>query len=206
MYLDSSGQLSEYCGQTIIHRKFDSLGRITFRTGYMKDGRYRYFDYSPIILISYLNDTTVKDYFDENNKFRRREILIRDKLGRVLEERVINNAYQLTDKKIIKYSDSSGFVVVSFLDSLGHYKPNEHGVSVLLQKFHNDSALFLTEQHYLDSNGKPVEARHESSNEPCSYYKKVNYGSPDSGNDFSYFNAKDELACSDDWMYWFYEK
>ncbi|TNE81478.1 MAG: hypothetical protein EP332_03555 [Bacteroidetes bacterium] len=201
VYFDSTGKLAGYCGQAIMHRKYDSLQRAILITGYrIDDGSYYFYDFDPVMEVEYRSDTTVRSYYGQHYEFRRKEIQIKDSLKRLIESYTLNQSLQVEYRQLIRYTDSS--YTTYLVDSTGAYTPNEHGVSIIQVVFDTSSV----NQHssittYLDSHFQLVDALHKKIDcQPFAQIRTVRdegYGATS-----IFYNSEGKQDCSDYVFFW----
>lgn len=59
VFLDSNGKVNEYIGLSIAHYAFDDMGRPTLIEGFNSKGERYYWDFPPITIFRYYEDTTI---------------------------------------------------------------------------------------------------------------------------------------------------
>lgn len=105
LFLDSTGNLQEYIGLSVVHYGFDERNRITLIEGFSSSGERSYWDFPPVTTFRYVSDTLVPEMNrirNELNNSQNSELLSNVSIIRELYR---NTAYNKTRIKV--YSSDS---------------------------------------------------------------------------------------------------
>jgi len=196
LFIDSLGNLNELFGVTAVYRKFDQQKRLTKLIGYKLNGNYFYWDYSPIILNEYRQDTTIVDYYDTNFMLTERNITIHDAKERIVEKLVYDSSLKLSSRRVNDYFDRQNMLFLKSYDGNGKLKLDKKGLAVKLQIF--DDKNRIIEERFYDSQMNLIEADHgfeEISACEFSILKRVFSKKEEH---VYYYNSKNELVCESD--------
>jgi hypothetical protein len=199
LFIDSTGHLNECIGLTAIYKQFDNQNRLTKRIGYNLKGNYFLWDFSPIEMTEYYNDTTIVAYYNYEFILTSKEVNIKDSIGRLYEELWFDNNNKLYSRTTYKYIDQQNELLITTFDGNDKIKYDKFGVGIRLQKF--DTMKRIVEERYFDSQMNLVEAEHDlpsSSNFFNCNFSIVKREYKDNVVLTQYYNSKNELQCESD--------
>jgi len=199
LFIDSTGHLNEHIGLTAVYKQFDNQNRLTKRIGYNLKGNYYLWDYSPIEMTEYHNDTTIVAHYNYQFLLTEKKAKINDGKGRVIEELWYDKNLKLNSRTTYNYIDQQNELLITTFDGSNQIKYDKFGVGIKLQKF--DTLNRLIEQRYYDSQMNLVEAEHNLSSSSNFFECKFSILRREYKNCeelTQYYNSKNELQCESD--------
>ena len=198
VFLDQSNNLSSSLDLCILYRKFDLKKRLLKMIGYSKDGRYSYWDFSPIVEKKYNGDTTIESFFDSKYVLNSTNTKIVDKKGRIVCDinESFNPRFFIKTKYI--YTDKKNEVYISKYDSLDKIIIDKNGVAYIKKESTDTNEIYIVTQTYLDITNKLVDANHKIDFKDIKFsfskfIKEVNYSI---GAHYEFYNKKNEAVFS----------
>ncbi len=196
LYIDSAGNLNEYIGLATVYKKYDQQKRITKIIGYNLKGNYSFWDFSPIQLTEYHNDTTIIDDYNSQYLLTGRKISVKDSKDRIIEEQHYDKSLKLYSRVVYDYFDLQNILLQKNYDGNGILKPNKKGVAIKLQIF--DNKKHIIEERFYDSQMNLIDANHDFEDDtPCKYSILKRKITKKLERTF-YYNSKNELQCESD--------
>ena len=162
LYLDSLGKINEYIGLTAIYKQYDNAHRIKKRIGYNLDGSYGFWDYSPIVIYDYNNDTTITIYY--NYKFDLSDVNIKiiDTKKRLLEDINYNHDFTYYEDTKYIYNDIEHSRLIKVYNLNGKLTNDKYGVAIKYQQIDSTDSEFIIEERFYNKRMKLVNANHSN--------------------------------------------
>ncbi|MDB5258700.1 MAG: hypothetical protein JWM14_3395 [Chitinophagaceae bacterium] len=201
LYVDSTGKFNELIGVAIVYKEYDDKGRELQRIGYGLDGKYYFWDYSAIIKTNYFGDSTIRDYYNRNNKLTDRIITVVDKQGRTICLLEYDHFLKLHAKTTHEYNTIRHEVVTKYWDNNNKLKPNFWGVCIHIEKFDPISPDSKTEEYFYNEKKKLVDGDHEGLSRNSGFrfkYSQIKKRVKDAEDFFLYYDSKGNLVCEKD--------
>jgi hypothetical protein len=200
---DSSGNLSDYIGVSLVHITIDSKGRILKQIGYDSKGNYNLWDFSPIQLNTYLKDTTIQEFYNRLGKLTERKKTITDSKGRIVDVVLFDENKQFKIKEHSTYKESENTIVIELMDSNGNLTPNNSGVAVKEIKLETLESDIIEQIKFFNTNHELIDAEHShpmatigsSVFNPGCYYSIVKFKRANNEIKFQYYNSLGNLIC-----------
>jgi len=202
--LDSAGTLCENLKVSLIRYEYDSIGRKTLTTGYNIQGNYNLWDFPPIEIISYSNDSIITDTYAHNVKLRKRTIEKLDLMGRLETEKHYNHDLAFTRGTAITFDSTNYKIISSNINATNELINDEFGVATIEIYVNNFSDNHITKQFFYDKDAKLVNGFHlsqstymsnlsESVPKPFAYFV-ISRDETSSETSTKYYNASHQLV------------
>jgi len=201
--IDSLNNLNEYINVSVIHKVFDSNGRLLKRIGYDRKGGYALYDFSPILIKSYQRDTIIEEYYNSKEEQTSKKTTILDSLKREIEVIWYKEGNMFESRTKYEYSDANNRLYIKYISENGNLNPNSYGVSILLKQFDSKNSENVIEEWFYDSKMKLVDADHnnlipENNSLKYAHIKTV----VEEGITYKYFyNSNGDLICESDGLF-----
>jgi hypothetical protein len=166
IYLDSTNNLLEYIGLSIIHYSYDSLKRIKIIEGFNQNGELSYWDFPPLQKFSYTHDTLVPKL----NKIRNEvcACINPDSLGMII--RIYEYYNDTTYNKIrINLISSDSLIRLKYSYNINRkLSKNSKNVAYTYREYDKKTGYLILHERYYDKHLELVNGVHMA-------YKSDNY-------------------------------
>ena len=159
IFLDSTNQLSEYIGLSIVHYSFDELNRIILIEGFSSKGVRSYWDFPVIQIFRYVSDTVVVQMNNIKNEICKCQSL--DTLSDVVitKEKTIERIY---DKVRISVSSKDSMMKLAYaICSNGKVCQRGENAYYVYHEFGGKRKKKITQERYYDNELRLVNGKHD---------------------------------------------
>lgn len=148
VYFDSTNQLSEYIGLSIVHYSYDTKNRVTLIEGFNSKGERRYWDFPVKTIFTYFEDTTIvlfDSLFDSLNLNSNQKYFVRK------SEELNNNAKYDLDRYKVLTKDSLILIEFSIWKKNNKISHNRKYVSYTFKQFDSIYKNEIISERFYDS-------------------------------------------------------
>lgn len=162
VFFDSTQELGEYIGLSILHFQFDSLMRIKLIEGFNKSGQYSYWDFPPRNVYFYSNDTITAQLNRIKNELC--NCISPDSLGYI--ETIVEYYFQegFPDRVRTTEMSKDSLMKVQYVNKLdGSYMHNKDYVVFKFREYEKIGKKIITQERFYDVQFELLDKMHHVS-------------------------------------------
>lgn len=159
VFFDSTQQLGEYIGLSILHYQYDSLNRITLLEGFNKSGQYSYWDFPPRNEYYYFNDTITPKLNRIKNELC--NCVSPDSIGYI--QTMVEYYFQegFPDRVRTTEMSKDSLMKVFYVNKFdGSYMHNKEYVVFKFREYEKIGKKFITQERFYDVNFELINKKH----------------------------------------------